>query len=83
MGYLNYDTSKVRFAKRQASGDILRQRPYLLNFVAAVWELGQFLKARQEALSDFANQEGVKFIFTPTRAPHFVKSVKYYLKRVT
>ncbi|XP_059053188.1 uncharacterized protein LOC131847604 [Achroia grisella] len=59
------------------------------NFVAAAKELGEFLKSNIDSVSDFANHEGFKFIFTPTYAPHFggiweagVKSAKGYLKRV-
>ncbi|XP_045448476.1 uncharacterized protein LOC123656907 [Melitaea cinxia] len=59
------------------------------NFVAAAKELGQFLKTNQESLSDFATQETIKFVFSPSRAPHFggiwesgIKSAKYHLKRV-
>ncbi|XP_063372656.1 uncharacterized protein LOC134660793 [Cydia amplana] len=59
------------------------------NFVSAAKEIGQFIKANQEPMSDFANQEYIKFIFTPTYAPHFggiweagVKSAKHHIKRV-
>lgn len=59
------------------------------NFVAAAKELGDFLKNNAEPLSDFASQEGIKFTFTPTYAPHFggiweagVKSAKHHLRRV-
>ncbi|KAL0861062.1 hypothetical protein ABMA27_009574 [Loxostege sticticalis] len=59
------------------------------NFVAAAKELGQFLQNNTEPLSYFANQEGIKFMFSPAYAPHFggifeagVKSAKYHAKRV-
>ncbi|XP_048484735.1 uncharacterized protein LOC125490228 [Plutella xylostella] len=59
------------------------------NFVSAAREVGSFLKSNAESLSDFASQEGIKFIFTPTYAPHFggiweagVKSAKHHIRRV-
>jgi hypothetical protein len=59
------------------------------NFVSAAKEIGQFLKSNTEPLSDFADQEGIKFVFSPTYAPHFggiweagVKSAKHHIKRV-
>ncbi|XP_075990210.1 uncharacterized protein LOC142985852 [Anticarsia gemmatalis] len=59
------------------------------NFVAAAKEIGTFLKSTAEPLSMFASQEGIKFIFTPSYAPHFggiweagIKSAKYHIKRV-
>lgn len=59
------------------------------NFVAAAKELGNFIKEYKEPLFDFASQEGIKFNFIPTYAPHFggiweagVKSAKYHLRRV-
>lgn len=59
------------------------------NFVAAAKEVGQFIKNNSEPLSDFANQQGIKFVFSPTYAPHFggiweagVKSAKHHAKRV-
>ncbi|XP_028171140.1 uncharacterized protein LOC114360595 [Ostrinia furnacalis] len=59
------------------------------NFVAAAKDVGNFIKNNTEPLSGFASQEGIKFIFTPTYAPHFggiweagVKAAKYHAKRV-
>ncbi|XP_063893017.1 uncharacterized protein LOC126056575 [Helicoverpa armigera] len=59
------------------------------NFVAGAKELNNFLNMNADALSDFASGEGIKFIFSPSYAPHFggiweagVKSAKYHLKRV-
>lgn len=59
------------------------------NFVAAAKEIGDFLKQNTEPISDFASQQGIKFNFIPTYAPHFggiweagVKSAKYHIKRV-
>lgn len=59
------------------------------NFVAAAKELASFLNSNTDSLSDFGVQEGFKFIFTPTYAPHFggiweagVKSAKYHIKRI-
>lgn len=59
------------------------------NFVAAAKEIGTFLKQNNEPLSDFASQQGIKFMFIPTYAPHFggiweagVNSAKHHLKRV-
>ncbi|XP_049878082.1 uncharacterized protein LOC126375229 [Pectinophora gossypiella] len=59
------------------------------NFVAAAKDVGTFLKDSAEPLSDFASQQGIKFTFIPTYAPHFggiweagVKSAKHHLRRV-
>lgn len=59
------------------------------NFVAAAKEIGKFIKQVKDPLCDAINQEGIKFAFTPTYAPHFggiwesgIKSAKYHLKRV-
>lgn len=59
------------------------------NFVAASKEIGDFLKQNTRPIVDFADQEGIKFVFIPTYAPHFggiweagVKSAKYHFKRV-
>ncbi|XP_026332427.1 uncharacterized protein LOC113239588 [Hyposmocoma kahamanoa] len=59
------------------------------NFVAAAKELGSFLQSNSGPMSEFASQEGFKFIFSPAYAPHFggiweagVKSAKYHIKRV-
>lgn len=59
------------------------------NFVAAAKEIGNFLKTNHGPVVDFVTNEGVKFVFSPTYAPHFggiweagVKSAKYHLKRV-
>lgn len=59
------------------------------NFVAGAKELNNFLNMNADALSDFASGEGIKFVFSPSYAPHFggiweagVKSAKYHLKRV-
>ncbi|XP_030023064.2 uncharacterized protein LOC115442195 [Manduca sexta] len=59
------------------------------NFVAASKEIGFFLKNTQEPDSDFAENEGIKFVFSPAYTPHFgglweagVKSAKYHIKRV-
>lgn len=59
------------------------------NFVAAAKELTNFLKHNEDSFIHFANQENIKFNFTPTYAPHFggiweagVKSAKFHLRRV-
>lgn len=59
------------------------------NFVAAAKELSVFLKQHSAYFNDFAAQEGFKFIFTPSYAPHFggiweagVKSAKFHIRRV-
>ncbi|CAK1581562.1 unnamed protein product [Parnassius mnemosyne] len=58
------------------------------NFVAGAKELNYFFKNHQAFLSDFASDEGTKFIFSPSYAPHFdgiweagVKSAKFHIKR--
>lgn len=59
------------------------------NFVATAKEFGKFIKINKASLSDFASQEGIKFFFSPSYAPHFggiweagVKSAKHHIKRV-
>lgn len=59
------------------------------NFVAAAKEIGIFIQQNNETISDFANQQGIKFMFIPAYAPHFggiyeagVKSAKHHIKRV-
>lgn len=59
------------------------------NFVAGAKEINQFFKANTDFISDFASEDGIKFVFSPTYAPHFggifeagVKSAKFHLKRV-
>lgn len=59
------------------------------NFTASAKELGTFLKLNSESLSNFASQEGINFIFSPSYAPHFggiweagVKSAKYHIRRI-
>lgn len=59
------------------------------NFVAAAKELGAFLKANNQSLSDFATQEGIKFSFIPAYSPHFggiwesgIKCAKHHLTKV-
>lgn len=59
------------------------------NFVAAAKDIGNFIKQNSDSILDFAIQENINFIFTPTYAPHFggiweagVKSAKYHIKRV-
>lgn len=59
------------------------------NFVAAAKEIGDFIRSTAEPLSEFASQEGIKFFFSPSYAPHFggiweagVKSAKHHLRRV-
>ncbi|XP_075990342.1 uncharacterized protein LOC142985995 [Anticarsia gemmatalis] len=59
------------------------------NFVAAAKELGSLINQNQDSLIDFASQQGIKFMFIPTYAPHFggiweagIKSPKYHLKRI-
>ncbi|XP_041980797.1 uncharacterized protein LOC121734329 [Aricia agestis] len=59
------------------------------NFVAAAKEIGNFIKANKNAISDFATDEHIKFIFSPAHAPHFgglweagVKSAKFHIRRV-
>ncbi|KAJ2949320.1 hypothetical protein O0L34_g6273 [Tuta absoluta] len=58
------------------------------NFVSAAKEVGDFVRIT-DPMSDFANQKGIKFTFTPTYAPHFggiweagVKSAKHHIRRV-
>lgn len=59
------------------------------NFVAAAKEIGDFLKQNEDHLSNFINQEGINFKFSPSYAPHFggifeagIKSAKFHIKRV-
>lgn len=59
------------------------------NFVAAAKELNNFLNENSNNLIDFASNEGIKFNFIPTYAPHFggiceagIKSAKHHIKRV-
>lgn len=59
------------------------------NFVGACRELKSLQKEQNELLSEFAAQEGIKFTFTPSYAPHFggiwecgIKMSKYLIKRV-
>lgn len=59
------------------------------NFVATAKEVGKFIRQVGDPLCDTMNQEGIKFLFTPTYAPHFggiwesgIKSAKYHIKRV-
>lgn len=59
------------------------------NFVAGAKEINQFFKANAYSISDFASEDGIKFVFSPTYAPHFggifeagVKSAKFHIKRV-
>lgn len=59
------------------------------NFVGAARDIGTFIKASQSSVSGFATEEGIKFVFSPTHAPHFggiweagVKSAKFHMKRV-
>ncbi|CAK1596633.1 unnamed protein product [Parnassius mnemosyne] len=59
------------------------------NFTAASKEIASFLSNHTGTISDFATQEGFKFVFIPSYAPHFggiweagVKSAKFHIKRV-
>lgn len=59
------------------------------NFVAAAKEIGTFLKTNKQQILDFATEDDIKFIFSPTHAPHFggiweagVKSAKHHIRRV-
>ncbi|XP_050358608.1 uncharacterized protein LOC126778898 [Nymphalis io] len=59
------------------------------NFVAAAKEIVSILKYIAEPISDYAAQEGIKFNFSPSYAPHFggiweagVKSAKHHIRRV-
>ncbi|XP_028169525.1 uncharacterized protein LOC114359370 [Ostrinia furnacalis] len=59
------------------------------NFVASSKEISQFLKYNSDPLIELANQEGIKFNFIPSYAPHFggiweigIKSAKFHIKRV-
>lgn len=58
-------------------------------FVAAAKESGSFLQSSSGSRTEFASQEGFKFMFSPAYAPHFggiweagVKSAKQHVKRV-
>ncbi|KPJ16510.1 hypothetical protein RR48_08101 [Papilio machaon] len=59
------------------------------NFVGAKNELGRVIRASRQSVSDYANNEKIKFVFSPAYAPHFggiweagIKSAKGHLKRV-
>lgn len=59
------------------------------NFVAAAKEINYFLNTRSNDLVEFANQQNIKFFFSPPYAPHFggifeagIRSAKYHIKRV-
>ncbi|XP_028163513.1 uncharacterized protein LOC114355056 [Ostrinia furnacalis] len=59
------------------------------NFKGANNELGKLLRSSRKSVSHFANDEGIKFVFSPAYSPHFggiweagVKSAKHHLKRV-
>lgn len=59
------------------------------NFVAASREIGSFIKANSQSISEYATREEIKFIFSPPYAPHFggnfergIQSVKFHVKRV-
>lgn len=72
-----------------------RGRPQIIycdngtNFVGAKNELGRVIKASRQSVTDYANTEQIKFVFSPAYAPHFggiweasIKSAKNHLKRV-
>lgn len=59
------------------------------NFKGANNELSRLLRSCRQSIADFANDEGIKFMFSPAYSPHFggiweagVKSAKYHLRRV-
>lgn len=59
------------------------------NFVGANNELGRMLRSAQNSVYEFANDEGIKFLFSPPYSPTFggiweagVKSAKFHLKRI-
>ncbi|XP_028031028.1 uncharacterized protein LOC114243658 [Bombyx mandarina] len=59
------------------------------NFVAGSKEINHFFKINSKSLSDSASEDGIKFVFSPTYAPHFggifeagIKSAKFHIKRV-
>ncbi|XP_052744116.1 uncharacterized protein LOC128199280 [Bicyclus anynana] len=59
------------------------------NLVGAANDIKKFLKQNKESIIEFATQEQIKFIFSPSYAPHFggiweagVKSAKHHIKRV-
>ncbi|XP_047528971.1 uncharacterized protein LOC125066490 [Vanessa atalanta] len=59
------------------------------NFVAASKEIGNFLKSNKNSIHSFCSEEEIKFVFSPTYAPHFggiweagVKSAKFHIRRV-
>ncbi|XP_041989097.1 uncharacterized protein LOC121740468 [Aricia agestis] len=59
------------------------------NFVGASKQLNTYIENLSNALSDFTAQANIKFIFTPSYAPHFggiweagVKSAKHHIRRV-
>lgn len=59
------------------------------NFVGAAKEIGNFLKCNHKAVTEFSNEEEIKFLFSPAYAPHFggiweagVKSAKFHIRRV-
>lgn len=59
------------------------------NFVGASNEIGRFLRADGDSIASYAENEGIKFHFSPALSPHFnglteagVKSAKFHLARV-
>ncbi|XP_050678653.1 uncharacterized protein LOC126979538 [Leptidea sinapis] len=72
-----------------------RGKPYSIfcdngsNFKGANNEISRLLKSSREHLTNFASNEGFRFIFSPAYSPHFggiweagVKSAKHHLRRV-
>lgn len=59
------------------------------NFKGANNEISRILESSRESVSNFASNEGIKFVFSPAYSPHFggiweagVKSAKHHLRRV-
>lgn len=59
------------------------------NFKGANNELNKLLRSSRQSIANFANDEGIKFKFSPAYSPHFggiweagIKSAKYHLHRI-
>lgn len=60
------------------------------NFKGTNNELRRLLESSRQSVTNFASDEGIKFMFSPAYSPHFggiweagIKSAKHHLKRVT
>ncbi|XP_047992482.1 uncharacterized protein LOC125231164 [Leguminivora glycinivorella] len=59
------------------------------NFKGANNELSKLVKSSRQSVTNFANEEGIRFMFSPAYSPNFggiweagVKSAKHHLKRI-